>query len=82
MNNDILLTREQIGQALKYADPSKPICKIHLKHKDRLNELCVRIKDRTFDNTQSGASREQNGNLMTERVYYTEKGIMVETKEC
>nr|DAQ82990.1 MAG TPA: hypothetical protein [Caudoviricetes sp.] len=54
MNNDILFTREQIGQALEYADPSKAICKIHLKHKDRLNELCVRIKDRTFDNTQSG----------------------------
>ena len=76
MNDDILLTREQIGQALEYADPSKAIRKIHLKHKDRLDELCVRIKDRTFDNTQSGASREQNGNLMTERVYYTERGIM------
>lgn len=76
MNNDILLTREQIGQALEYADPSKAIRKIHLKHKDRLDELCVRIKDRTFDNTQSGASREQNGNLMTERVYYTERGVM------
>ena len=76
MNDDILLTREQIGQALEYADPSKAIRKIHLKHKDRLDELCIRIKDKTFDNTQSGASREQNGNLMTERVYYTERGIM------
>ena len=76
MNDDILLTREQIGQALEYADPSKAIRKIHLKHKDRLNELCIRIKNKTFDNTQSGTSREQNGNLMTERVYYTERGIM------
>ena len=76
MNDDILLTREQIGQALEYSDPSKAIRKIHLKHKDRLDELCIRIKDKTFDNTQSGASREQNKNLMTERVYYTEKGVM------
>lgn len=76
MNDDILLTREQIGQALEYADPSKAIRKIHLKHKDRLDELCIRIKDKTFDNTQSGASREQNDNLITERVYYTEKGVM------
>lgn len=76
MNDDILLTREQIGQALEYADPSKAIRKIHLKHKDRLDELCVRIKDKTFDNTQSGASREQNDNLITERVYYTERGVM------
>lgn len=32
MNDDILLTREQIGQALEYADPIKAIQKIHLKH--------------------------------------------------
>lgn len=76
MNDDILLTREQIGQALEYADPSKAIRKIHLKHKDRLDELCIRIKDKTFDSTQNGASREQNDNLITERIYYTEKGIM------
>ena len=76
INDDILLTREQIGQALEYSDPSKAIRKIHLKHKDRLDELCIRIKDKTFDNTQSGASREQNDNLMTERIYYTERGIM------
>lgn len=76
MNDDILLTREQIGQALEYADPSKAIRKIHLKYKDRLDELCIRIKDKTFDSTQNGASREQNDNLITERVYYTEKGIM------
>ena len=76
MNDDILLTREQIGQALEYADPSKAIRKIHLKHKDRLDELCIRIKDKTIDNPQSGASREQNDNLMIERVYYTEKGVM------
>lgn len=76
MNDDILLTREQIGQALEYADPSKAIRKIHFKHKDRLDELCIRIKDKTFDNTQNGASRGQNDNLITERVYYTERGIM------
>ena len=75
-NDDILLTREQIGQALEYADPSKAIRKIHLKHKDRLDELCVRIKTNTFDIPQNGASREQNNNLVTERVYYTERGIM------
>ena len=33
MNDDILLTREQIGQALEYADPSKAIRKIHLSIK-------------------------------------------------
>ena len=31
MNDDILLTREQIEQALEYADPIKAIQKIYLK---------------------------------------------------
>ena len=45
MNDDVLLTREQIGTALEYSDPSKAIQKIHLKHKDRLESLCLRTKE-------------------------------------
>lgn len=74
MNDDILLTREQIGQALEYADPIKAIQNIHTKHKDRLDQMSVRIKTETFDTPRSDVGR--NKNLMTERVYYTEKGIM------
>lgn len=74
MNDDILLTREQIGQALEYADPIKAIQKIHAKHKDRLDSLSIRIKSKTFDNPQTEVGR--NKNLMTERIYYTERGIM------
>lgn len=70
MNDDILLTREQIGTALEYADPSKAIQKIHLKHKDRLDSLSIRIKSSTT--TDLGVV----GNLMTETIYYTERGIM------
>ena len=65
MNYDILLTREQIGIALEYSDPSKAIRKIHLKHKDRLDELCIRIRDKTIDNTQNGASRKTEDNLIS-----------------
>lgn len=73
-NNEFLLTREQIGEALGYSDPSKAIRMIHLKHKDRLESLCTRIKSNTCtDQPQTGASRE---NLLTERVYYTQRGIM------
>lgn len=71
MNDDILLTREQIGQALEYADPSKAIRKIHLKHKDRLDELCVRIK---LSSTQNGVNLSKSEEQ--KRVYYTERGIM------
>ena len=47
MNDDILLTREQIGRALEYADPIKAIQKIHLKHQDRLEPLSMRLKGST-----------------------------------
>lgn len=71
LNDDILLTREQVGQALEYAKPSKAIQSIHLKHKDRLEPLCLRIK---LGHPQS------EGNLTKseeqEQVYYTERGIM------
>jgi prophage antirepressor-like protein len=69
MNDDIFLTREQIGTALGYSDPSKAIQKIHLKHKNRLENLCVRIVENR---------RPQNGGVGVdvETVYYTERGVM------
>lgn len=71
MNDDILLTREQIGQALGYSDPAKAIRKIHFKHKDRLEPLCLRIK---LGDTQIGANLTKSEEQ--ERVYYTERGVM------
>lgn len=68
MNNDILLTREQIGDALEYANPQKAIQKIHLRHKDRLEPLCMRTKIQIGGNLTK--SEEQ------ERIYYSQRGIM------
>lgn len=70
MNNDILLTREQIGSALEYTNPRTAIKNIHRKHKDRLDELSIRIKSGGYQNEPTSKSEEQ------ERVYYTERGIM------
>lgn len=64
MNDDILLTREQIGTALEYSNPQKAIDNIHSKHKDRLNELSVTLKVRVTD------GKEYNTML------YSERGIM------
>lgn len=69
-NDDVLLTREQIGQALEYSDPVKAIQKIHLKHKDRLDELSMLIKGSTQIGGNLTKSEEQ------ERIYYTQRGIM------
>ena len=64
MNDDILLTREQIGIALEYSDPNVALSKIHKKHKDRLDELSVVTKLESTD------GKEYNTTL------YSERGIM------
>ncbi len=69
VNNNIFLTREQIGKALEYKNPQKAIEKIHLRHKDRLDKLCIRIKSNP--SPQNGGS-----GVPVETIYYTERGIM------
>lgn len=64
MNDDILITREQIGIALEYSDPNVALSKIHKKHKDRLDELSVVTKLESTD------GKEYNTTL------YSERGIM------
>lgn len=64
MNDDMLLTRNQIGQALEYNNPQKAIDNIHSKHKDRLDELSVTTKLRATDGKE----------YMT--TLYTQRGVM------
>ena len=70
MNDDILLTREQIGTALEYSNPSTAIKNIHRKHRDRLDPLSIRIKLGGYQNEPPSKSEEQ------ECIYYTQRGIM------
>lgn len=60
MNDDILLTREQIGQALEYSNPVDAIYRIHKRHQDRLDKMSICISD----------------GLGHDIYYYNEKGIM------
>lgn len=64
MNDEILLTREQIGTALEYANPDVALSIIHKKHKSRLDNLSVVIKTISTD----GKSYDT--------IYYTQRGIM------
>ena len=63
-NDEILLTREQIGMALEYSSPQKAIDNIHAKHYDRLNELSITLK------TRGKTGQEYN------TTFYTQRGIM------
>lgn len=62
-NNDIFMTREQIGQALEYSDPRHAVRKIHARNKGRLDKFSVRTKLTSTD----GKSYET--------IIYNEKGI-------
>ena len=64
MNDDILLTREQIGQALEYKNPSTALSMIHKRHKDRLDQLSVVHKLLSTDCKEY------------ETILYTQRGIM------
>lgn len=83
-NDEIYLTREQIGTALGYANPTDSIKQIHKRHKNRLDNLCIRLKQKTSELSQSheggqsdpGRERSQNKYLESEIVYYSERGVM------
>lgn len=64
MNDDILLTREQIGSALEYKNPTTALSMIHKRHKDRLDVLSVVHKLLSTDGKEY------------ETILYTERGVM------
>lgn len=64
INDDILLTREQIGQALEYAYPDDALSKIHKRHFDRLDPLSVVVKLASTDGK------------IYDTTLYSERGIM------
>lgn len=45
-NEEILLTREQIGTALEYANPQKAVDNLHAKHNDRLDMFSTTLRMR------------------------------------
>ena len=42
-SGELFFTREQIGTALEYSDPSKAISNIHARHANRLNMFSVTV---------------------------------------
>jgi prophage antirepressor-like protein len=64
MNDNILLTREQIGTALEYTNPDASLAMIHKRHKDRLDNLSVVNKVLSTDGKSYSTT------------LYTERGVM------
>lgn len=80
---DLWMTREQIGQALEYADPAVAIAKIHARHPDRLEKysVCMPV-ERVYQVGKSfeGDYQVRNDPLNTggeqDTYLYSNKGIM------
>ena len=51
-NNNIYMTREQIGKSLQYSDPIRNISKLHERNKERLDKFSVVVKLTTTDKKQ------------------------------
>lgn len=62
-NNDVFMTRNQIGTALGYADPQRAMNKIHERNKERLDSFSVGVKLGSTDGKAYNT------------VLYNEKGI-------
>ncbi len=67
INNEYLVTREQIGRALGYSNPTNAIKNIHRKHKERLDKFSTQL---TLGYVEGDRYVER------ERILYNRKGIM------
>ena len=66
-NNEIFMTREQIGKALEYLNPQKSIDKIHQRNKERLDKFSSTVKLEV--ELKDGRKQER------ELVLYTCRGV-------
>lgn len=68
-DDEMWLTRKQIGEALEYSDGKRDIKKIHSRHKERLDKFSINLRIRGDQNAPS-----QGGTQLT--TLYNERGVM------
>lgn len=79
IENQIFMTREQIGEALEYHNPSTAIKNIHRKHRERLDNMSLKLKiDKgAFQNEPSFIQGEPSFRGGSQATYfYSQRGIM------
>ncbi len=69
--NNIYMSRTQIGYALEYTNPSHAILVIHQRHKDRLDKFSVEVRSSQFETPFNGIGKSKKAFL------YREQGIYV-----
>lgn len=69
--NNIYMSRTQIGYALGYVNPSHAVLILHQRHKERLDKFSVEVRSSQFETTFNGIGKERKAFL------YKEQGIYV-----
>lgn len=72
INDEFLITREQIGTALGYKNPSEAIQSIHDKHNDRLDKFSTVLTLRTVLTLKT----VDDISVECEKTFYTLRGII------
>lgn len=69
--NNIYMSRTQIGYALGYANPSHAVLILHQRHKEGLDKFSVEVRSSQFETPFNGIGKERKAFL------YKEQGIYV-----
>lgn len=69
-DNNIYMSRTQIGYALKYKDPSNAVLRVHQRHYKRLDKLSVEV-----EGCQFVTPYKTNNDKKAHTFMYSEKGI-------
>lgn len=76
-SDEVLMTREQIGEALDYCDPGDAISKIHRRHLDRLDKYSTRVPvDKGQLSGVDKLSSPNNTGGVQDTVLYSIEGVM------
>lgn len=67
---NIYMSRTQIGYALGYANPSHAILVLHQRHKEQLNKRSVEVRSSQFETTFNGIGKNGKAFLYIEQGIY------------
>lgn len=68
--NNIYMSRTQIGYALEYKNPAHAILVVHQRHKERLDKFSVEVRSSQFETPFNGVGKDKKAFLYEERGIY------------
>ena len=68
--NNIYMSRTQIGYALEYKNPAHAILVVHQRHKERLDKFSVEVRSSQFETPFNGVGKDKKALLYEERGIY------------